>query len=80
MHSVQEDYFDQFIIECAKRVSADKGFIKAPIVIGEALGLVEQLVGDTFLEYRLKQLIKKEVFEFVGSLEEMRFYSVKLRK
>lgn len=48
MHSVQEDYFDQFIIECAKRVSADKGFIKAPIVIGEALGLVEQLVGDTF--------------------------------
>ena len=31
-----------------ERVSADKGFIKAPIVIGEALGLVEQLVGDTF--------------------------------
>ncbi|PEC82130.1 DUF1835 domain-containing protein [Bacillus sp. SH7-1] len=80
VHSVQEDYFDQFIIECAKRVGADKGFTKAPIVIGEALGLVEQLVGDTFLEYRLKQLIKKEVFEFVGSLEEMRFYSVKLRK
>ncbi|ALQ68230.1 DUF1835 domain-containing protein [Bacillus thuringiensis] len=80
VHSVQEGYFDQFIIECAKRVGADKGFTKAPIVIGEALGLVEQLVGDTFLEYRLKQLIKKEVFEFVGSLEEMRFYSVKLRK
>ncbi|PEQ47774.1 hypothetical protein COK00_09275 [Bacillus cereus] len=80
VHSVQEDYFDQFIIECAKRVGADKGFTKAPIVIGEALGLVEQLVGDTFLEYRLKQLIKKEVFEFVGSLEEMCFYSVKLRK
>lgn len=80
VHSVQEDYFDQFIIECAKRVSADQEFLKAPIVIGEALGLVEQLVGDTFLEYRLKQLIKKEVFEFVGSLEEMRFYSVKLRK
>ena len=54
-------YFDQFIIECAKRVSADKGFIKAPIVIGEALGLVEQLVGDTFLEYRLKQLIKRSI-------------------
>ncbi|HDZ2054437.1 TPA: hypothetical protein RRZ79_005758, partial [Bacillus anthracis] len=53
---------------------------KAPIVIGEALGLVEHLVGDTFLEYRLKELIKQEVFEFVGSLDEMRFYSVKLRK
>ncbi|MEC1981983.1 DUF1835 domain-containing protein [Bacillus cereus] len=80
VHSVQEDYFDQFIIECAKSVGADREFLKAPRVIGEALGLVEQLVGDTFLEYRLKQLIKQEVFEFEGTLDEMRFYSVKLRK
>ncbi|MGE6540685.1 DUF1835 domain-containing protein [Bacillus luti] len=80
VHSVQEDYFDQFIIECAKSVGADREFLKAPRVIGEALGLVEQLVGDTFLEYRLKQLIKQEVFEFEGSLDEMHFYSVKLRK
>ncbi|MED0932483.1 DUF1835 domain-containing protein [Bacillus mobilis] len=80
VHSVQEDYFDQFMIECAKSVGADREFLKAPRVIGEALGLVEQSVGDTFLEYRLKELIKKEVFEFEGSLNEMRFYSVKLRK
>lgn len=79
VHSVQKDYFDQFIIECAKSVGADREFLKAPRVIGEALGLVEQLVGDTFLEYRLKELIKQEVFEFVGSLDEMRFYSVKLK-
>ncbi|MBM6649391.1 DUF1835 domain-containing protein [Bacillus sp. RIT 809] len=79
VHSVQEDYFDQFIIECAKSAGADREFLKAPRVIGEALGLVEQLVGDTFLEYRLKQLIKQEVFEFEGSLDEMRFYSVKLK-
>ncbi|HHK5550843.1 hypothetical protein COL11_21020 [Bacillus anthracis] len=79
VHSVQEDYFDQFIIECAKSIGADREFLKAPRVIGEALGLVEQLVGDTFLEYRLKELIKQEVFEFVGSLDEMRFYSVKLK-
>ncbi|MED0948645.1 DUF1835 domain-containing protein [Bacillus mobilis] len=80
VHSVQEDYFDQFMIECAKSVGADCDFLKAPRVIGEALGLVKQSVGDTFLEYRLKELIKKEVFEFEGSLNEMRFYSVKLRK
>ncbi|EJR33558.1 MULTISPECIES: DUF1835 domain-containing protein [Bacillus] len=79
VRSVQEDYFDQFIIECAKSIGADRDFLKAPRVIGEALGLVEQLVGDTFLEYRLKKLIKKEVFEFEGSLNEMRFYSVKLK-
>jgi len=80
VHSVLEEYFDQFIIECAKSVGADREFLKAPRVIGEALGLVDQLVGDTFLEYRLKELIKREVFECKGSLEEMRFYSVKLRK
>lgn len=80
VHSVQEEYFDQFIIDCAKKVGADKEFLKAPRVIGEALGLVEQLVGDTFLEYRLKELIKREVFEFKGSLDQMRLYSVKLRK
>ncbi|MBJ8054437.1 DUF1835 domain-containing protein [Bacillus cereus] len=80
VHSVQEEYFDQFIIECAKSVGADREFLKAPRVIGEALGLMEQLVGDTFLEYRLKQLIKQGIFEFEGSLNEMRFYSVKLRK
>ncbi|OJE36084.1 hypothetical protein BAQ47_20645 [Bacillus tropicus] len=80
VHSVQEDYFDQFIIECARSIGADREFLKAPRIIGEALGLVEQLVGDTFLEYRLKELIKQEVFEFEGLLDEMRFYSVKLRK
>ncbi|MGG0290746.1 DUF1835 domain-containing protein [Bacillus pacificus] len=80
VRSVQENYFDQFIIECAKSIGADQEFRKAPRVIGEALGLVEQSVGDTFLEYRLKELIKQEVFEFEGSLDEMRFYSVKLRK
>ncbi len=80
VRSVQEDYFDQFIIECAKSIGADREFLKAPRVIGEALGLVEQLVGDTFLEYRLKELIKQDVFEFEGSLKEMRFYSVKLRE
>ncbi|HDR4424199.1 TPA: DUF1835 domain-containing protein, partial [Bacillus cereus] len=77
--SVQEDYFDQFIIECAKSIGADREFLKAPRVIGEALGLVEQSVGDTFLEYRLKELIRQEVFEFEGSLDEMHFYSVKLK-
>jgi len=32
------------------------------------------------LEYRLKELIKQEVFEYEGSLDQMRFYSVKLKK
>ncbi|KFM99672.1 DUF1835 domain-containing protein [Bacillus clarus] len=79
VHSVEEDYFDQSIIDCAKKIGADENFYTAPRVIGEALGHIEQLVGDTFLEYRLKELIKQEVFEMQGSLKEMRFYSVRLK-
>ena len=40
VYSVQEDYFDQFIIECAKSVGADREFLKAPRVIGENLVLL----------------------------------------
>ncbi|WP_420491750.1 DUF3658 domain-containing protein, partial [Neobacillus drentensis] len=35
-------------------------------------------VGDDFLEYRLRKLIEKGTFEYKGSLEAMRSYSVKL--
>ena len=43
------------------------------------LGHLEQYVGDGFLEYRLKKLIEKGIFQAEGSLEAMRFYSVKLK-
>ncbi|KEK22804.1 DUF1835 domain-containing protein [Bacillus gaemokensis] len=80
VHAVQENYFDAFIIDCAKKIGAEKAFYKAPRVIGEALGHVEQLIGDTFLEYRLQTLIKQDVFKVEGSLKAMRFYSVKLNR
>ncbi|MEH7459286.1 DUF1835 domain-containing protein [Bacillus sp. JJ1127] len=80
VHAVQEDYFDDFIVECAKRIGADKAFYKAARVIGEALGHIEQVVGDVFLEYRLQALIKKGTFEVKGSLKAMRYYSVMLNR
>lgn len=82
IESVPEDYYDQFIIQRAKylhRKPQLKGFMKAVRLIGDVLGYLEQYVGDSFLEYRLKKLIKAGVFESEGSLEAMRFYSVKLK-
>ncbi|MGM7636794.1 DUF1835 domain-containing protein [Bacillus sp. Hm123] len=82
IESAPEDYYDQFIIQRAKylhRKPQLKGFMKATRLIGDVLGHLEQHVGDSFLEYRLKKLIKAGVFESEGSLEAMRFYSVRLK-
>lgn len=82
IQSVPEDYYDKFIIKKAKRLHAKqkkKDFMKSARLIGEVLGHLDQYVGDGFLEYRLRKLIEKGVFESEGSLEAMRFYSVKLK-
>lgn len=82
IQSVPEDYYDKFIIKKAKRLHAKqkkKDFMKSARLIGEVLGHLDQYVGDGFLEYRLRELIEKGVFESEGSLEAMRFYSVKLK-
>lgn len=82
IQSVPEDYYDEFIIKKAKNLHGrwkTKDFMKSARLIGEVLGHLDQYVGDTFLEYRLKKLIEAGVFEFEGSLEAMRFYSVRLK-
>jgi len=43
------------------------------------IGNLEQHLGDEFLEYRLKKLIEKGIFEVEGTMEAMRFYSIKLK-
>lgn len=79
--SVSEDYIDDFIVQCAKSLETD-GFTgqcyKASRLVGEVLGHFEQYIGDAFIEFRLKTLIKKGIFHMTGSLHSMRSYSVKL--
>ncbi|MBM7716235.1 DUF1835 domain-containing protein [Siminovitchia sp. FSL H7-0308] len=80
--SVSEHYFDAFIIECAQKLQADHDHydsILSTRVIGEVLGNLDQSIGDAFLEYRLRTLIYKGVFEIKEVPKSMRFYSVKLR-
>ncbi|NRD78561.1 DUF1835 domain-containing protein [Bacillus sp. BRMEA1] len=82
IQGVPENYFDELIVERAKKLLRKKKtneFMKSARVIGEVLGHLEQYVGDSFLEYRLRKLIEAGVFESEGSLEAMRLYSVRLK-
>ena len=80
---VPEDFYDQFIIQRARYLHREaelNGFMKSAILIGDALGHLEQHVSDSFLEYRLRRLIDAGKFESEGSLKAMRFYSVRLKQ
>ncbi|MEH6891698.1 DUF1835 domain-containing protein [Bacillus sp. JJ864] len=79
--SVPEDYIDDFIVQCARSLETDgftNQFYKSARLVGEVLGHFEQCVGDDFIEYRLKTLIKQGIFLMKGSFHAMRFYSVRL--
>lgn len=54
-------------------------FLDALVEGYDVFGHLEQYVGDEFLEYRLRRLIEKGIFEMEGSLKAMRCYSIKLR-
>ncbi|WP_428910436.1 DUF1835 domain-containing protein [Niallia sp. Krafla_26] len=83
VQSVPEEYYDEVIVKRAKKLKGKQktnDFMKSARLIGEVLGYLDQYVGDAFLEYRLKSLIGKKVFESEGSLEAMRFYRVRLNR
>jgi hypothetical protein len=81
IHSVSVDYYDPYIIIMAKKLHhemVEQEFMKSARLIGQVLGHLDQYVGDEFLEYRLRKLIEKGIFEVKGNLKAMRFYSVRL--
>ena len=81
INSVSENYYDNNIINSARQMHKNREedcFIKSARIIGDVLGYLDQYVGDQFLEYRLRHLIDIGIFEVEGSLEAMRYYSVRL--
>ncbi|MFP5108674.1 DUF1835 domain-containing protein [Neobacillus sp. C211] len=75
---VPEDFYDDFIIEKAKKlIGKKKGYIKCARLIGEVYGHIFQYIGDSFLEYRVRKLIENGIFTYEGSLEAMRSYGIK---
>lgn len=83
VHTVSEDNEDTFIINCARRLHKKyktHEFMKAPRLIGEVIGHMEQYTGDEWIEYRLRHLIEQGIFEYRGELHAMRYYEVKLKE
>ncbi|MBT2724440.1 DUF1835 domain-containing protein [Bacillus sp. ISL-46] len=77
---VAEDYYDDFIIEKAKKlIGKKKGFMMCARLVGEVYGHIFQYIGDSFLEYRVRKLIENGIFKYEGSLEAMRYYGIKFK-
>ncbi|WML38200.1 DUF1835 domain-containing protein [Neobacillus sp. OS1-2] len=83
IEGVPEDYYDQFIISTIERMHSEqqqkRDFILAAKVIGEIIGQTDGVVGDFYLEYRIRHLIYSGVLELKGVPRSMRHYRVKLR-
>ena len=79
---VDEEYFDEMIVTAAQHLHSkqkETDFLKSGSIILEVLGHIDYKVPDAFLEYRLRSLIYKGVFEIKGIPKGMSYYSVKLR-
>ncbi|WP_342553341.1 DUF1835 domain-containing protein [Paenibacillus sp. FSL R7-0652] len=79
--SVPEDSLDEFIMEQVAKLTAERTtgeFINTARVVGEVLGSLPQAVGDSFIEYRVRQLILQGKLDMEGSPRAMRFYRVRM--
>ncbi|CEI81738.1 DUF1835 domain-containing protein [Oceanobacillus sp. M60] len=80
--SVDESYYDDLIINKAKMLHQEQKnteFILSARLIGEVICYLDQYISDVFVEYSVRRLILKGVFEIKGVPKAMRFYSVKLK-
>lgn len=78
--SVDHHYFDSYLLKTVEKLHAYKEnneFIKAARVIGEAIGHCDQYIGDSYFEYRLRELIYSSKLEIKGVPRAMRYYSVR---
>jgi len=69
---VDESYYDSDIVS-----NCSYSFDKAACVIGRTMGLSNQVVSDTYLDYRIRKLIRNNVIDVMGRQETMRTFSVK---
>jgi hypothetical protein len=68
-----ETYFDKILLS---KSSGD--FQKAARVIGQTLADIHSAVSDSYLNWRLQELVQDKKLEFRGRLAEIRDYEVKL--
>ena len=71
---VEEKYFDKDIL-----LNCDTEFINAAEVVGSTMGSIDHLVGDSFLDYRVRNLIDEDKLEYRGKLDMLRHYDVRIK-
>lgn len=71
---VDESYYDEEILE-----HTPDEFMRAARVVGTVMGMSDQVVGDTFIDYRLRKLIEAGKIEYRGKLRYMREFDIRLR-
>lgn len=79
---VAENHYDSLIFTTIEKLHSEQGskdFIRTSRVIGEVLGQMDEMISDSFLEYRIRHLVYSGVLELKGIPKSMRHYSVKLR-
>lgn len=72
---VDESYYDDALL-----YNCSFAFQKTARVIGAAMGSVDQIISDTYLEYRVKKLIENGKLDYRGELLSMRDYEIKLQE
>lgn len=69
----RDSYYDKLLLsKCIEE------YQNASVVIGQALVDVDISVGDYFLNWRIKELVKEKKLESCGQLSDIRDYSVKI--
>ena len=82
VNTVEENDLDEYLLHTVYKLqsrSNSDGFMKAARVVGEAMGYLEQYIGDSFFEYRLRSLIYEGKLEIRGVPSAMRYYSVRIK-
>lgn len=70
---VEEGYYDNDIL-----LNCGFNFKKAARVIGMTMGRSKQLVGDAYIDYRIRKLIEDGKIEYRGKLQTMRDFEVRV--
>lgn len=71
---INQYYYDNDILE-----HTPDEFMRAARVVGTVMGMSDQVVGDTFIDYRLRKLIEAGKIEYRGKLRYMREFDIRLR-
>ncbi|WP_251551050.1 DUF1835 domain-containing protein [Neobacillus muris] len=77
--NVPETYYDELILSMLEKLQQNQEFILTARIIGETLSQMDEIISDSFLEYRIRTMVYNGALQLKGIPKSMRHYSVKLR-